>query len=142
MRSSKNIRKELKVSIILSRDSGKTWNLTISDELSGLVIGEVHIDSENFSDFMSHTYTKGTMEYYANPNIGKKMEVKTVTVSLALLAPIFEGYDDRDSDMGRIFHMAEEMNPGYVADKESFNGYRLNHLDKTYKVTLRRYVDV
>ncbi len=135
--------KKLKVSLVFTRNSSKIWNLQITDEASKLMIGEVQIGEEQFSDFMSHTYTTGTMNYYGSPNVGKTMEVKTVHVPLAGLVDIFKGYDERsrERDMKHIRDLAEELNPGFKADVETYNGYRHQHLLGTYKVTLRRYLE-
>jgi len=133
---------KLKLNIIMSRDSSGMWSMTIEDSVAGLIIVSAKMNDEQFSDFMSHRYAKIDGEHYANPNIGKKMVTKWYDVNLEKLKPIFENYDDasRARDMKHIFDLAEQENPGFKADRESYNSHRNNR--GYYQVTLRKWEDV
>lgn len=82
MRIVPSTKRNLNVSIQMSRDSNREWNLRIEDEASSLLILEIKMDHEEFSDLLSTVNTTGKAKYYANTDIGKELSVKNVTIDL------------------------------------------------------------
>jgi hypothetical protein len=135
------IKQELKVNIRMGRDSGGRWNLTIEDDASSSHIIEVHMNDKQFANLMANCGANCSAEYWANPNIGKELIAITFGVPLKPLGKIFQSFGDSkkmERDMKHVYDYAEELNPGFKADRfDKYNGHR--KIGDFYNVTLRRY---
>lgn len=132
MRIIPKVKKNLKVSMQMSRSSNDMFYLRLEDETSGLLIAEVKLDSDAFADLMSTRTTKYLdAEYYHNDSIGKKLEVTTVSLPLK---------DSNTENMEDLFKRAEKEHKGWVCDRDAYSSHRYDYNEKLYAVTLRRYV--
>jgi hypothetical protein len=134
MRIKPETRRDIKVSMQMSRSSDGNFYLRIVDKASGLMVAEVRMNEVDFSDLMSTRTTPPLeCEYYANPNVGKKLEVKRVEVHV-------ENRDLLEKNLKLVYNIAEEDNPGFTADRDDYSFNRYQSSEQTYPVTLRRYV--
>ena len=144
MRIDTKLEKKIKTRLQMSRCSGDRdyFRLTIEDEASSCVILEIELDALSIADLLSTRTTNAqTSRYFANPNIGKTHECIRYSVDLSFLSPILEHpYNEKEikRDMKHIYALAEDRNPGWTADKDSYNS-KMNR-GGTYEVILRRYV--
>lgn len=128
------VKRNIEVTLQMSRASDGNFYLAVEDKASGLRIVEVVLDDAALADFMSTQTTKALKaEYYHNEVIGKTLEVKPVKITV-------ENSQWASEHIEQIFLLAEEDHPGWVCDREKFNRYRWNNQDQTYAVTLRRFV--
>ena len=140
MRLNPKYENRIKVRMEMSRDSNREWNLSIHDDASSMCILRIKLDHEQFSNLLSTMTTDACgADYFKDPNIGKKLEAKTVTIDLRKLPGVLESYDEKKKarDLKQIYDLAEEENPGWTADRDKYNHYKLG--SNTYGVTLRRY---
>lgn len=149
MRINPSIKKNIKVRLHLSRTSGgrDSFRFSIEDDSSRCTIAEIELDAQAVADLVSARLTEPMpAEYYPNDKIGKIHECKVVLVDLKELPGVFESFRDdaRERDLNHVFDRAEELNPGWTADREStYNSHRRSRgRDErdTYRVTLRRYI--
>ena len=145
MKIAPSTKRNLKVTLQMSRDSNREWNLHIEDRASGLRIVDVLMSHEEFSNLMSTAHAAGKAEYYANPNIGKKMYVMDYDVNLrALNLHEKDSYEEKDRKLflKSVYDYAEEKNPGWTADRDEYNHRRRSFSDYTYEVIMRKYEEV
>lgn len=134
---------KIKTKLSMSRCSGHSdhFRLTIEDAASSTIILEIEIDPMAMADLISARVTKAVpAEYHHDDNIGKQLECFMFPVPLEKLAPIFQSHDceSKERDLKHVYDLAEEMNPGFKADREKYNGR--NKIGDTYQVMLGRYL--
>lgn len=129
---------ETEVDVHIGRYSGSTDNfyIEISDRRSGCRIVDVTISPKIAADLFSNRTVKGQGEVYTSNLIGKKMENKTVHVPIK-----YNDYTNANLLVKEIDQFVKNNHEGWEADTEqSFNFHMWNNNDKTYSVTIRRWV--
>lgn len=133
------LRKDLKVNLQMSRNSNRQWGLRVIDNTSGLLICDIEIDHEQFSDLLSGTHTDGKAEYYGSPNIGKKAEHMSITLKFKKNPGYGAGEFEKEID--RAAKEYEKKHPGWKVDRYKNS----RHFDSTkleYTTHAVRYVEV
>lgn len=135
------MKKKINTKIRLGRYHNGEWFVDIQDESSGTFIMRGEFDSQGLADLLSSREITVKTDFFENPNIGKKHECQEVKIDLRKLPGIFENYDKKSQarDMKHIADYAEELYPGWTADREDhMNGHKRK--GDYYMVILRRYV--
>lgn len=106
--------------------------LELEDATSGLLIAQIEMSPDQFMDFMSNRSAgKLNAKINLSDNIGKKREHLQVEV-----------YVENSEQLPYAFVSAETSNPGWIASREKFNGYRYNYKTKMYRIDMYRYVEI
>ena len=127
--------KQLKVSMSMHRHMNHGGaSLRITDEASNLIILEIEIEDKSMLDLITSrtAYAKGML--YTSDKIGKVHECKTV------LLPCLS-YNEEEKLTKEALRW-EKDNPEWEIDKPiEWNGHRHDHINKTFRVIARRYVE-
>lgn len=132
---------DIKVRLQMSRSSNDKWYLYVEDNSSGVRVLEIHMNNDDLAALLSTRHTDPCVaSYYPNEAIGLTHRCKTVPVKYSDLGgKFFSDYDAQEKDLKQLYDYAEQLNPGWEADRSEYNS-RLNDRDKkTYEVILRKY---
>lgn len=154
MRKDPNTRRELEATVSVVRWHGngeEGWNLRIEDAASGLQVIEVKLSNEQFGQMIGAQVTKAEASYWANPNIGKRLEHATISADLFQRDFPRTGMDEAEAAqlaetralVVRTAMVRQGFSPedGWEAEAlDHYNGHRRNELDR-YDVQVRRWVD-
>jgi hypothetical protein len=126
---------KLNVEVSICRYSGgrdgSGWRIEITDCLSGHRIVEVDLTHAQFAQCIGSN-SNGNGKIYNSPYYGMKAEHKLVEMP-------YDGKYGDENDLEAIYDAAESENDGWKASRGGWNGHL--YKDKTYRVTLRRYVE-
>lgn len=132
------LRKDLNVKLSMSRSSTGKWGLRITDEASGLMIGDIEMTNEQFADLMANMYVDGKMEYYGSPNIGMIAEHKSIMLKFDKNPGYGEG--EFEKEIEKAASKYEKQNPGWTVERYK-NSRQFNGTNLEYATHAIRYVE-